>query len=181
LYNELYKAWKSEKNTSSPQHLPNDFYQRAASYLNSLQGDSALNDAHTIQGRLLIRELEITKRLLDELRQTRLCKILESLKNGIPVPVEGLTNEEQTLAKSLNESLRLLKDNQIQRKDASPSVANTELTVVRFVQDIPEIVGVDLRIYGPYDKEDVASLPTQNAHALIKQGAAKLIEVKGLP
>lgn len=181
MYNELRKAWKSEKNSPSPQHLPSDFYQRAASYLNGLQGDSASNDAHTIQGRLLIREEEIAKRLLVELRETRLRKILESVKNGIAIAVEGLTDEEQTLAKSLNDSLTSFKENQIQRKDVSPSVVNTELTVVRFVQDIPEIVGVDLKIYGPYKKEDVGSLPTQNAHALIRQGAAKLIEVRGLP
>jgi len=52
--------------------------------------------------------------------------------------------------------------------------------VVRFLQDIPEIVGTDLRIYGPYKKEDVGSLPTRNAQALIKQGAAKPIDISGL-
>ena len=54
------------------------------------------------------------------------------------------------------------------------------MTVVRFLQDIPEIVGVDLKIYGPYKKEDVGSLPRENAHALIMQGAAMQIEVKGV-
>jgi DNA replication initiation complex subunit (GINS family) len=37
-----------------------------------------------------------------------------------------------------------------------------------------------LRIYGPYKKEDVGSLPAQNAQVLVKQGAAKVIEVKGV-
>jgi DNA replication factor GINS len=52
---------------------------------------------------------------------------------------------------------------------------------VRFLQDIPEIVGTDLKIYGPYKKEDVGSLPMQNAQALIKQAAARSVEVKGPP
>jgi len=52
------------------------------------------------------------------------------------------------------------------------------LSVVRFLQDIPEIVGTDLKIYGPFKKEDVGSLPNQNAYALVKQGAAKEIEVR---
>jgi len=49
---------------------------------------------------------------------------------------------------------------------------------LRFLQEIPEIVGVDLKIYGPYKKEDVGSLPAQNAQGLINQGAAKLIDVR---
>lgn len=56
-----------------------------------------------------------------------------------------------------------------------------ELSVVRFLDNVPEIVGVDLKIYGPYKKEDVGSLPNQNARALIKQGLAKEIDVKRVP
>ena len=181
VYNELYNAWKSEKNSTLPERLPRDFYQRAASYLNGLEEDSISSDPHTIQGRLLIREVEIARRLLDELRELRLRKILENAKNGIRVSEENLTDEEQTLAKSLNDSLMAFKGNQIQTKDRSSAQAHPELAVVRFLQDIPEIVGIDLKIYGPYKKEDVGSLPAQNAQVLVRQGAAKPIEVKGLP
>jgi DNA replication initiation complex subunit (GINS family) len=52
--------------------------------------------------------------------------------------------------------------------------------VVRFLQDIPEIVGVDMKSYGPFKKEDVASLPIPNAQALVKQGAVREIEVRGI-
>ncbi len=179
MYSELYKAWKSEKTSPSPEPLPKDFYQRVASYLKSLQEDSQSSDAHSIQGRLIIRERDIAGRLLDELRETRLRKILENAKNGISLAGDRLTEEEQTLAKTIGNSLTGFKENQIQKKDAS-SLTHIDLAVVRFLQDIPEIVGVDLKIYGPYKKEDVGSLPTQNAHALVKQGAAKLIEVKGI-
>ena len=129
---------------------------------------------------LLFRENEIAKRLLDELRETRLRKILENAKNGIPTAEEDLTDEEQTLAKMLNSSLSTFKDKKSQPESGPPAVEHNELTVVRFLQNIPEIVGTDLRIYGPYKKEDVGSLPTQNAQALIKQGAVKPIDVKGL-
>lgn len=179
MYSELYKAWKSEKTSPSPEPLPKDFYQRVASYLKSLQEDTQSSDAHNIQGRLITREREIAGRLLDELRETRLRKILENAKNGISLAEDQLTEEEQTLAKTIGNSLRGFNENQIQKKDA-PSSTLIDLAVVRFLQDIPEIVGVDLKIYGPYKKEDVGSLPTQNAHALVKQGAAKLIEVKGI-
>lgn len=181
LYNELYNAWRTEKNSLMPAPLPEDFYKRAATYLNGLREDSASGDLHTIQGRLLIKEIEIADRLLSEIRQTRLNKILESAKNGIFVSEENLTAEERTLLRSLKDYLIAPKADQIQREDTPTTVERGELAVVRFLQNIPEIVGTDLRIYGPYKKEDVGSLPIENAHALIKQGAARPIEVKGLP
>jgi DNA replication factor GINS len=180
MYNELYKAWKSEKTSILPEHLPNDFYRRATNYLKGLQEDSLSSDPHTLQSRLLIREREIVGRLLDELREERLRKILENEKNGISVPEDGLTIEEQPLVHTLNSSLTTLRERKLHGEGVSSAVEHTELAVVRFLQDIPEIVGTDLRIYGPYKKEDVGSLPTRNAQALIKQGAAKPIDISGL-
>jgi DNA replication initiation complex subunit (GINS family) len=160
--------------------LPSDFYQRATNYLNGLQEDSSSSNTHTIQSRLVIRETEVARRLLDELREIRLRKILENAKIGISVAEENLTSEERTFMRNLSSSLATFRKNEIQIEETSRATMHAELMVVRFLQDIPEIVGTDLRIYGPYKKEDVGSLPVENAHALIKQGAAKQIEVKGL-
>lgn len=182
MYNELYKAWKSEKITQDPQPLPVDFYQRATGYLNGLKDDAASTDVHAIQGHLILKEKEVARRLLDELRETRLMKIVGAARSGRSVDSANLTEEEKSLIASVNESLTSFKENRSQ-KPSPASVPNekTELAVVRFLQDIPEIVGVDLKIYGPYKKEDVGSLPRENAQALIMQGAAVQIEVKGIP
>ncbi len=181
MYNELYRAWKSEKSSETPQPLASDFYQRAAGYLRGLEEDCASADPHTIQGRLLVREKEMAKRLLDELRETRLRKIVNAAKNGNAISVSDLMEEEKKLLRSFNDSLASFSPEQTGKKEqASEPEAGTKLTVVRFLQDIPEIVGVDLKIYGPYKKEDVGSLPYQNAQGLIKQGAARPIEIRGV-
>ena len=49
--------------------------------------------------------------------------------------------------------------------------------VVRFLKDVPSIVGVDLKTYGPFKSEDVASLPIENARVLIRQGLAVEVEL----
>ena len=180
LYNELYNAWRSEKSSRLPEHLPSDFYQRASNYLDGLQEDSSAGESKAVQSRLVIREKEVARRLLDELRETRLRKILENAKIGISVAEENLTTEERTFMRNLSDSLATFRKNEIQIEDTSRGTIRAELMVVRFLQDIREIVGTDLKIYGPYKKEDVGSLPTENAQALIKQGAAKPISVKGL-
>jgi len=49
--------------------------------------------------------------------------------------------------------------------------------MVRILREIPAIIGVDMRTYGPLKPEDVASLPVENARILIEEQAAEEIEV----
>jgi DNA replication factor GINS len=176
LYSELYKAWKSEKSSALPQPLPADFYRQTMMYLNGINDELSTTDTHTIQGRLLVTEKEMTERLLIELRQTRIQKIVSSAQNQIPIQPTSLIEEEPNVFEKIKQSLSSLRQQPPDRQDDQ----NGELSVVRFLEDIPEIVGVDLRIYGPFKKEDVASLPAPNAHALERQGAAKAIEVRSI-
>jgi DNA replication factor GINS len=181
LYNDLYKAWKSEKTTRETQPLPNDFYQRTEAYLSGLEQETASTDKHTAKGRLTLKEKEVASRLLRELKETRLRKLLALTRNREAINDANLTYEERKLVKDFDKSLQAF--NQALRVEAKRSAPEetVELSVVRFLQDIPEIVGTDLRIYGPYKKEDVGSLPNQNAKALVKQGVARIIEVRATP
>jgi DNA replication initiation complex subunit (GINS family) len=55
-------------------------------------------------------------------------------------------------------------------------VSHNRMTL-RFVKSIPAIMGGDMKTYGPFMVEDVASLPVENAKMLVKQGLAVLVEV----
>ena len=181
MYGDLYKAWKAERTSEKPQPLPSDFYHRAAGYLKGLENDSASSDSRTIQGRLLVDERTIAQRLLDELRETRLRKIVNAARDGSSISANDLTEEERTLVTHFNESLSSFKEHNGAVQPTQTQEDRAELTVLRFLGDVPEIVGVDLKIYGPYKKEDVASLPNQNALALIRQSLAKEIDVRRVP
>ena len=180
MYNDLYKAWKAEKTSRETQPLSNDFYQTTEVYLNGLEEENASIDEHTAKGRLTLREKEVASRLLRELKETRLRKLLALARNGEAINDANLTDEERKLVKEFGKSLRAFNESLRVETKASASEETAELSVVRFLQDIPEIVGTDLRIYGPYKKEDVGSLPNQNAKALVKQGVAREIEVRGI-
>jgi hypothetical protein len=43
---------------------------------------------------------------------------------------------------------------------------------VRFVKHVSELVGLDLRHYGPFERDDVASIPAASADILIAGGDA---------
>lgn len=52
-----------------------------------------------------------------------------------------------------------------------------KLTLIRFIKECPPLVGVDLKDYGPFEKEDVAYLPDKNAQILIYEKIAETIEL----
>lgn len=179
MYNELYKAWKSEKDAKDTQPLPGDFYQRAETYLRGLGDEMEPVDEHSAKARLMVKEREMATRLLTELKETRLRKLLSLAQNSAAINQGNLTEEENALVKGLESSLQAFQKHGLQQESKSSEAHQTvELSVVRFLKDVPEIVGTDLRLYGPYKKEDVGSLPVQNASALAKQGLAKEIEVR---
>ena len=50
--------------------------------------------------------------------------------------------------------------------------AKQKMMVLRFVQETPALVGADMKMYGPFHPEDIATLPPENAQILVKQGVA---------
>jgi len=176
MYDELHIAWKAEKSSQRLQPLPRDFYQRASKYFEELSHETSDTDPRTLHVRLTSREKEMAARLLGELRQARRTKIfLAALSHSIINPAD-LTEEENILVEAIKEPESISSQGTLPTS-GKPDIEET-FVVVRFLQDIPEIVGIDLRIYGPFKKEDVASVPSTNATALIGQGAAKVIEFK---
>ena len=49
--------------------------------------------------------------------------------------------------------------------------------MLRFLKAIPSIIGADMKTYGPFAAEDVASVPADNAKILVKQGLAVVVDV----
>ena len=43
----------------------------------------------------------------------------------------------------------------------------TKSVVVRFLKEMDQIVGADLEKYGPFKTEDIATIPYENAQALM--------------
>ena len=97
---------------------------------------------------------------LNPLKQERLKYMLEA-------------NEPLFIIHSMKEQLRLLWN---QPNEEKAIVEIRKKVVLRFLQDIPAIIGSDMKTYGPFLAEDVGSLPDENAKILVRQGLAKLVE-----
>ena len=177
LYNELYEIWKKEKLTKNEiQRLPSDFYVKIATYIKKMKEENRMLDPKTAKAKLLANEFENVKVMVSELFALRCTKFQSMAFGRENVSKNVLTEEEQKLYGVVSS---LAEDCHVFSKDILRGIlTNVEkgkkqaVTVLRFVQEIPALVGSDMKTYGPFAPEDVATLPFDNAQVLVKQGVA---------
>ena len=181
MYEELYEAWKKEKETSALQSLPKDFYEKVAEYIRKIREESRMIDNKTIKGRLSKIEYENVRKMIDELLRLRLEKILNYISSEREIPKNCLANEEENICEKstlITEYFQELAKNLFHGKvPLGISKENKRRIVVRFLKDAPAFVGDDLKIYGPFKSEDIASLPIKNARSLIAREYAIEVEL----
>ncbi len=57
------------------------------------------------------------------------------------------------------------------------SDSSSSLSLVRFLEDYPQIVGVDLKTFGPFRADDLAVLPLENARGIIRRNGAEPVVI----
>ncbi|MGC8896331.1 MAG: hypothetical protein ACP5LB_06185 [Candidatus Bathyarchaeia archaeon] len=181
MYNELYEVWRQELENVELVRLPDDFYSRVADYLKRIREESRMLDKRTVKASLLKKEWQNVKRMLRELIRARYKKLVEKVAKGEKIPVDALTVEERKIFTDVSpfaEAYQHFAKNLIQGQFLKISVEKKHKTVVlRFRKDVPAIIGSDMKTYGPFKIEDIASLPAENAKILVKQGLAEKVEV----
>jgi len=207
-YTALYDAWKREKEHPDIQPLTENFHTLMMGYTAQLREQSKIIDKSSLSGKIIDKEREHVQRMLKEINQIRLRKLVVLELDEKPVDVLNLTAEEKRLQVDLrrllatyNQSVKhmitgreLIETNS---QDLAPIVQQAAQTLpniqpaqqpvqakqpqifktIRFIQPIPAIMGVDMKTYGPFKTEEIASIPLQNAENLIRKGIAKEVEI----
>ncbi len=182
LYDELYEAWKKEKENVELQGLPKNFYAKIAEYVKKIREERRMLDKKTTKAKLLNREFKGVKNMSEELFQLRYDKALRKslaretvLRDVLIEEEEKLYGEILALAEAYQAFLKGVLHGRLSRieKEEKP-----KKILLRFVQEIPAIVGSDMKTYGPFEPEDIATLPSENARIFIKQGVAVEVEAK---
>ena len=181
LYDELYTAWRSEIGGAELSCLPSDFYVRIAEYLHRLEEESRMMDKKTMRAALLEHEEQHVRRMVDELLWARYTKLVRLVTESGKVPEDLLAAEEAQVfsgfvpfASAYQQFAKRLLQGQITQAEVE---APHKRVTLRFVKPVPAIIGGDMKAYGPFLVEDVASVPVENAKLLVKQGLAMLVEV----
>lgn len=199
MYNELYGAWRREVDEAALGRLPPDFYVKITAYMKRIKEEKTPPEKKSVKASLLEREAANVALMLEELLSARYRKMLETISQNQTLPADSLTDEEAKMGKnfvaftaSYQKFTRDLLQGQISEAPivvvvsqpvVSQPVAAAEheaahrRVALRFTKSIPAIMGSDMKSYGPFLVEDVASLPVENAKVLVKQGLAVQVEV----
>jgi DNA replication factor GINS len=189
-YRVLLDAWEKERHRPDLQPLPEGFFALMSEYTSRLRGQAEPADTTSLRGRLMEKERRYADTMLQEIAQLRLRKIVLAELENMPLESTSLTAEEKRLQVDLrrllsahSQELRQALLGEARPQEAERPPAREErpapaYKVVRFLQSLPSIMGVDMKTYGPFKAEDVASLPLQNSENLIRRGIAKEVETK---
>lgn len=177
--------------------LDNDFYQNVHKFLEGLEAERDKNEPDSLKRRMLQTELDAAKVNYELILELRMSKIIreastqKSQKFTERHDPEHMTSDEKGFYDALYtlmfgfRSQRLTPDSTktkepIPVQAAAPVTAITpaapknlaeDYIVVRILANVPTFVGMDQKNY-TLSREDIATVPSVNAMALISRKAA---------
>ena len=168
---DIYRMLKREIETGPIQQIEPDTFQKIAAALGSLKGQGYDGIEAKVRDRLTDL-LATSARLLIEAR-------LYKLHSGDMIDYSKLTDEEKYALDGMSESAARIDEivsatlkGRVKVLESISLRVRSKQVLVRFLKPIESFVGVDMNKYGPFQQEDVASLPLENARSLVESGVA---------
>jgi len=181
MYEELYRNWKQELENDDLTQLSSDFYTKLADYVRRLSEESRMLDKRSAKANLLKRETQNAKRMIQELIRTRYKKLVTKATKGEKIPPDVLTIDEEKdfqIISTLSDAFQSRTKEILQgRRPTLRARKELKRAVLRFQVHVPPIIGADMKPYGPFVAEDVASLPDANAKILVNQHLAEIVDI----
>jgi DNA replication factor GINS len=168
----LKKALDSEMQAAVLLQLPSDFYSKISVYSQKLRR-SAGSSTSEVANRLVAKQARMIDSMAKQLLTVRANKATRQHAFLQLLPEERyVCSAQQKFLKRFETFVEAVSAGQpsfiefAHRSEAERSIS------VRFTKHVDELVGLHLRRCGPFETEDVASLPAANADILIAGGDA---------
>ena len=172
--NSLHATVLRETESDSIQEISPNFYRGLSDFIGNLKKQEFDGIESKIKQSLIDMASELTSLLL----HTRLEKTIGSDS----IDFTNLLDEEKFILdaeEQKRERIEMILSATINGKskflESISQNHKTKTIVLRFLQEVDEIVGADLEKYGPFKPEDIATIPYENAQALITKKAATKI------
>jgi len=168
----IRKIQKEEQRESRLSKIPEDFYQKAKTYL-----DQKRKLSEKQKDRKVSLELKNIERLLEDIFNRRETKMFDHaiITVRTDIPPQNLIEEEKEFFESSVNMLRTQRQrvlNTLLKKTKEIE----EFKRVKFLQNMDEFIGVDLKKYGPFKKGEKVKLPTENVNVLIERRMVKVLK-----
>jgi DNA replication factor GINS len=177
VYESLFEYWKQERASDKLLALRETFMQRLRTYIEQLITETRSEDISEIHGLLLEAELSNLRFILKSLLQHRVKKIIAMILASETIDHSLLTRQEQRFVEQITRSLRSVMMLEEDLFAPMESDSSSSLTLVRFLEDYPQIAGVDLKTYGPFRADDLAVLPLENARGIMRRNGAEPVVI----
>jgi DNA replication factor GINS len=169
---DAYSMLQKEIEDPSLQPIDPDTYQRIAASLGNLKGQGFEGVEAKVRDRM-VELLSTCARLLIEVRQRK------ARAGDEPLDYSKLTDEEKYVLDGKSEAESRMVEVLAAATKGRPKVlagiaarVRAKRILVRFVKQHEPFIGVDAAKYGPFQEEDVATLPLENARSLVEAGVA---------
>ena len=169
--NSLHNTVLRETENDSLLEIKPNFYQNLSDFIGNLRKQEFDDVENKIKDTMIEMVTELTS-LLIHIR-------LEKISHSDDFDISYLLDEEKFILDSLdeqNERTEMILSATINGKSKFlESLAENhkiKKVVIRFLDNVDEIVGADLEKYGPFKAEDIATIPYENAQALIAKNIA---------
>ena len=195
-YETLYEILRREKLRAELQPLENSFLKDVVNYLSDKQNilDSQMKKSSIFSGsetQKTQKQIENIRRMVQELYEKRENKIIQlavfaSRADEKPEFKEMLEEEKifyeelvslfNSFRKNVLHSVLSLKNPEIRQEPEPKELKKDDKPnnrLIRFLNATPKFVGEDLKVYGPFEAEDVAALPLKVADILVKNCRAE--------
>ena len=177
--NMLHHIVLRETENDSLLEIQPDFYTKLSAFIGNLKKQ----EYDGVEKKIKEAMIEMATELAYLLIHLRLNKIYNS-------------QEEDSQPDNILDEEKFILDSQEQQKDRIEMILSattngkskflesviqnhkTKKIVVRFLKEVDEIIGVDLEKYGPFEVEDIATVPYENAQALIAKNAATVVHLE---
>ncbi|MDH3658267.1 MAG: hypothetical protein OEM77_09065 [Nitrosopumilus sp.] len=171
-----YTVLRETENDSILEIDPN-FYRNLADFIGNLRKQEFDDIENKIKNTMIEMVTELTSLLI----QIRLDKISKTSD----LEISYLLDEEKFILDSQEdqkERIEMILSATINGKskflESLAQNHKTKKIVIRFLNKVDEIVGADLEKYGPFKIEDIATIPYENAQALIAKNVATKVHWK---
>ncbi|MEA3378110.1 MAG: hypothetical protein U9Q69_00570 [Nanoarchaeota archaeon] len=195
-YENLYDLLRREKSKFELQKLNATFFNEVIEYLNNKKAilvsqekkDNIFASSEIDKTRTQFRNIQKILKKLYEKRESKIVQqaLLSSRNDGNGHDTASMLPEEQTFFFSVLTNLNDYRQNILHNlfKCSMPKVekpkglkraseVDDNIIEVLMVDDVPEFVGTDLNVYGPYAKDNAVKLPKDMAENLIKNKQAQ--------
>ena len=169
--NSLHHIVLRETENDSILEIDPNFYRNLSDFIGNLRKQEFDGVESKIKDALIEMATELTS-LLIHIRLDKISKspdleishLLDEEKFILDSQEEQKERIEMILSATINGKSKFLESLAQNHK--------AKKIVIRFLKEVDEIVGADLEKYGPFKTEDIATIPYENAQALITKNAA---------